>query len=94
MEYEIGYDFDVNSQVGFFWQNQGACNDTRKAPQLAVLKSSISSQAVQFPTPFMKVKDDGFQHDENHATCRSKGTISLWTIGAFHYEVFGGLHLA
>ena len=26
----------------------------------------------------MKVKDGGFQHDENHANCRSKGKI-LWT---------------
>ena len=37
-----------------------------------------SSQAVQCP-PLMKVKD-GFQHDENHANCRSKGKITLWTI--------------
>ena len=32
------------------------------------------------PTPLIKVKDGGFQHDENHATCRSKGKITLWTI--------------
>ena len=37
-----------------------------------------SSQAVQCP-PLMKAKD-GFQHDENHANCRSKGKITLWTI--------------
>ena len=46
----------------------------------------------------MKVKDGGFQHDENHANCRSKGKSCGpansncpvdHPVGVFHDEVLG-----
>ena len=48
----------------------------------------------------MKVKDGGFQHDANHANCRSKGKSCGpansncpvdHLVGVFHNEVLGGL---
>ena len=68
------------SQVGFTSDNfKGVCNDTRKAPQPVVyLKSSPTMEPPRLCSA--KVKDGGFQHDENHANCRSKGKITLWTI--------------
>ena len=60
------------SQVGFT-SDKFKCNDTRMVPPHW---NRLLGCAV--PTPLMKVKDGGFQHDENHANCRSKGKI-LWT---------------
>jgi hypothetical protein len=87
-----------------FWQIQLACNAERLPNLLFIevfLRIGTSSQAVQCPTPLMKVKDGGFQHHKNHANCRSKGKIKLYLVdhlvgafAAFYYEVLGGLHLA
>ena len=51
------------------------------------LRIGTSSQAVQCP-PLMKIKDGGFQHDENH-----ENYLVDHLVGAFRYEFLGGLHL-